>query len=496
MKTSVPNIAQQMAEASTRPHAGPASGAIDAALSSFLGVRLASNSGASRLCVALSGGRDSVVLLHALHRLVVADRLPVSLSAVHVHHGISPNADRWTGFCAEFCRACAVPLSIVRVVVPRDSGEGLEAAARRMRHAVFADCDADAVALAHHRDDQAETVLLNLLRGSGIAGAAGMLAERAQVYGPSLIRPLLDVPRTVIEDYAAEHALRWIDDESNEDTHYRRNFLRRDVLPALEEKFPGAQKSLARAAGHFAEGAALLDDLAAIDRQAVAAWSGRIALADFNALPPARARNLLRFEWIAAGFRAPDTRWIDEARRQLASTIAQSETCLVTPDGELHVYRGELHVVGHRLGMPFEPVVWQDESALPWAGGRVRFVPAIGSGIRRILFVSGELCLMARQGGEHLQLHPKRPRRTVRKLFQEASVPPWERERVPYLWCAKKLLWVGGLGVDAAFVCAADEEGLLPVFETAHTVIADESSAPVESTRTDGSFVSGAAEHH
>jgi len=496
MKTSVPDIAQQMADAPTRPHAGPASKAIDAALSSFLGVRLTSNSGPSRLCVALSGGRDSVVLLHALHRLVVSGRLLVSLSAVHVHHGISPNADQWTAFCTEFCRTCAVPLSIVRVEVPRDSGEGLEAAARRMRHAVFADCAADWLALAHHRDDQAETVLLNLLRGSGIAGAAGMLTERAQEHGPSLIRPLLEVPRYVIENYAAEHALRWIDDESNEDTHYRRNFLRREVLPALEAKFPGAQKSLARAAGHFAEGAALLDDLAAIDRQAVAAWSGRITLADFNALPPARARNLLRFEWIAAGFRAPDTRWIDEARRQLATAIAQSETCLATPDGELHVYRGELHIVGHRPEIPVESLLWHGEAELPWAGGRVRFVPVIGSGIRRSLFVSGELCLKARQGGEHLQLHTRRPRRTLRKLFQEASVPPWERERLPYLWCAEKLLWVGSVGVDAAFACAADEEGLLPVFETAETVVADESRAPLESKQADGSPESGAALHH
>ena len=495
MKTSVPDIAHQMADAPTRPHAGPASRAIDAALSSFLGVRFALNSESSRLCVALSGGRDSVVLLHALHRLVVSGRLPVSLTAVHVHHGISPNADQWTEFCAEFCRASAVPLSIVPVEVPRDSGEGLEAAARRMRHAVFADCAADWLALAHHRDDQAETVLLNLLRGSGIAGAAGMLAERAQGHGPSLIRPLLDVPHTVIEDYAAEHALRWIDDESNEDTHYRRNFLRREVLPALEEKFPGAQKSLARAAGHFAEGAALLDDLAAIDRRAVAAPSGRIALADFNALPPARARNLLRFEWIAAGFRAPDTCWIDEARRQLASTVAQSETCLMTPDGELHVYRGELHIVGHRVEMPVESLLWQGEAELPWAGGRVRFMPATGSGIRRSLFVAGDLCLKARQGGEHLQLHSKRPRRTLRKLFQEASVPPWERERLPYLWCAEKLLWVGSVGVDAAFACAADEDGLLPVFEAAETVVADESRAPLESKQADGSPESGAALH-
>ncbi len=431
-------------------------------LSAFLATRPTSG---SRLCIALSGGRDSVVLLHALSRLVASGSFPVTLSAVHVHHGISPNAEAWTEFCAGFCRHCAVPLNIVRVDVPRDSGEGLEAAARRMRHAVFADCDADWLALAHHRDDQAETVLLKLLRGAGIAGAAGMLAERPQPRGPSLIRPLLDVPRSAIEDYAVEHDLRWIEDESNDDLHYRRNFLRRDVLPRLEEKFPGAQKSLARAAGHFAEGAALLDDLAAIDHAALISPAGRLGLSGFNALSPARARNLLRFEWIAAGYRAPDARWIDEALKQLASTDALSETCLATSDGELHVYRGELHIVGHCRRPPDEPLSWAGEPELPWAGGRVRFVPVMGSGIRRALLDAGDVSLRSRQGGERLKPDARRPRRSLRKLLQEEGIPPWERTRLPFLWVGGRLAWVGRLGVDTAFACTPGEEGIMPFWE-------------------------------
>ena len=430
-------------------------------LADFLSARLKPH---ARVCVALSGGRDSVVLLHVLSRLATTDTLPISLSALHVHHGISPNADTWTEFCAEFCRQSKVPLSIVRVDVPRDSGEGLEAAARRMRHAVFTDCAADWLALAHHRDDQAETVLLNLLRGAGIAGAAGMLPERPQTRGPIVIRPLLDVPRSMLEDYAAEHALRWIEDESNDDLHYRRNFLRRDVLLRLEEKFPGAQKSLARAAGHFAEGAALLDDLAALDYAALLTQAGRIGLSGFNALSPARARNLLRFVWIAAGFRAPDTRWVEEALRQLANTDALSETCLATSDGELHVYRGELHIVGHSPSLP-DDLHWAGETELPWAGGRVRFKPVTGSGIRRSLLDAGEVLLKSRQGGERLRPDAKRPRRSLRKLLQEQAIPPWERTQLPFLWIDSQLAWVGGLGVDAAVVCAPGEEGILPVWE-------------------------------
>jgi tRNA(Ile)-lysidine synthase len=433
---------------------------LEASLARFFSSRLKPG---SRLCVALSGGRDSVVLLHALNRLLSASNY--SLAAIHVHHGLSAHADAWADFCADTCRSLGVPLSVVRVEVPRDSGEGLEGAARRMRHAAFAAADADWLVLAHHRDDQAETVLLNLLRGAGVAGAAGMQTERPQPQGPVLVRPWLDRPRTEIEAYAAEHALRWIDDESNEDVHFRRNFLRREVLPQLEEKFPGARLSLARAAEHFAQGALLLDQLAVIDRAAVVAASGRIGLSGFNALAPERAANLLRFAWADAGFRAPDTRWIDEALRQLSCTTAVSETSLTTSDGVLRVYRGELHISAHFSDLSVKPVLWSGENEVAWAGGRIRFIQVTGSGIRRTLINEGELLFRLRQGGERLQPHPKRPRRSLRNLLQESAVPPWERECLPYLWSKDRLVWVGGLGVDSAFVCASGEEGMLPVWE-------------------------------
>ncbi len=448
----------------------PAANLLQTVLATFFAARLparASPGQPARLCVGLSGGRDSVVLLHALSAMVSSGALPVTLTAVHVHHGLSPNADAWAAYCAGFAQHCAVPLLIVRVAVPRDSGEGPEAAARRMRHGVFSECAADWLALAHHRDDQAETVLLNLLRGAGIAGAAGMLAERPQPRGPNLVRPLLEVPRAALEHYAAEHALRWIDDESNEDVHLRRNYLRRDVLPRLEEKFAGAAKSLARAASHFAEASMLLDELAAIDQAALAAPSGRIVLTGFKQLSAARAGNLLRFAWTSAGFRAPDTRWIAEALRQLAATTALSETCLATVDGELHVYRGELHLIGLAPPPPDSPVPWSGEDALPWAGGRIRFVPVTGAGVRRSLLATDAVTLRARQGGERLQIHAGRHHRSLRNLLQESGIPPWRRERLPFLWCDGRLAWVGGLGIAAAMASGPGEEGILPVWDEA-----------------------------
>ncbi len=426
-------------------------------ISAFLASRVRAG---NRLCVALSGGRDSVVLLHALSCLPLRKTALLNLSAIHVHHGLSPNADAWADFCAEFCRQCAVPLQVVRVEVPRNGGEGLEAAARRLRHAAFAECSADWLALAHHRDDQAETVLLNLLRGAGVAGAAGMLAERPQRSGPVLLRPMLEVSRAEIDEYAAINALRWIDDESNEDQHYRRNFLRQSVMPRLAEKFPGAARALARTAGHLAEGALLLDELAVIDRAALATAAGRIAQQGFNALSRPRARNLLRFELVSAGFRAPDTRWIDEALRQLASPGGAAETCVATADGELHVYRGELYVVARRRPVPKEALRWNGESELPWGDGRVCFVPTVGAGVRRDLLAIGETRLDVRRGGERLQPDVRRPRRTLRNLLQETGIPPWERDRLPCLWSGSQLVWIGGLGVDATAACPASLEGI------------------------------------
>ena len=437
---------------------------IDTALSGFLKRRLRPG---EKICVGFSGGMDSVVLLHALSRLVSGAGRSVSLSAIHVHHGLSTRADEWAGFCTDFCHRCGVSLEIVRVTVPRDSGEGLEGAARRLRHGVFAECRADWLALAHHRDDQAETVLLNLLRGAGVAGAAGMLAERPQSCGPTLVRPLLAIPRHAIEMYAAEHGLPWIDDESNADRRFRRNFLRHEILPRLETTFSGAGKSLARAAGHFAEASGLLDDLAGIDRVAASAASGRIALAALNGLPQARARNLLRHAWTAAGFQAPDTRWIDEALKQLATADALSELRVATTEAALHVYRGELYLVRLSDGPPAEPLSWSGQDVLPWAGGRVRFRVAIGHGIGRGLLDGAEVVLKARQGGERLQADARRPRRSLRNLLQEAAVPPWERLCLPMLWVNGRLAWVGGIGCDAAFACPPGEEGLLPLWESA-----------------------------
>lgn len=419
-------------------------------LAAFFRPRLAQG---RRLCVGLSGGRDSVVLLDAL----VAAGLDAELSAIHVHHGLSPHAGAWADFCAALCARLGVPLRIVRVAVARAGGCGLEAAARQARYAAYRTVAADWLALAHHRDDQAETVLLNLLRGAGVSGLAAMPAERELPGGPRLVRPLLERPAADLQAWAARRGLGWVEDESNRDTTLRRNHLRHRILPALAAVFPDPAGSLARGAGHCAEAAGLLAELAALDRAAVVS-GGRIACAGLAALSPARARNLLRAELRAAGLPMPDARWLDEALRQLAAAGPGEGPCLDCGEGFVAAFGGRVHIGRHTP--PPVPAAWSGERELPWAGGLLRFVPATGAGIAAARLAAGAWRLAPRAGGERLRPAAGRPRRPVKKLLQEAALPPWERARLPFLWCGDTLVAVGGIGIEADWACPPGAAGL------------------------------------
>ena len=299
----------------------------------FLAARLQPD---AHLWLGLSGGCDSVVLLHILSRLGLGN-----VSAIHVHHGLSPNADAWAEFCAGYCERLAIPLTIRNVTVDASSGLGLEAAARAARYAAFAECAGGNLLLAQHRGDQAETVLFNLLRGTGVTGAAGMPAERR--FGKlQLLRPLLDVSRAEIESYASAEGLAWITDESNADTGLTRNFLRHETLTAISQRFPSAEASLAKAAKHFAEAAGLLDELAAQDWQMVSEGDAA-CMRVLRQLSLPRLKNLLRHRLRCLGWQVPVTSRLDEFSRQLQSAALDRHPELVLPDGKMRVAGGLLH---------------------------------------------------------------------------------------------------------------------------------------------------------
>ena len=376
-----------------------------------------------RILVGLSGGVDSVVLLHALSRALPRVR------AAHVNHGLSPNAGRWAAFCRRLCRRLDVPLTVRRVRVAR-RGEGVEAAARTARYAAFAKLPFDVLALAHQLDDQAETVLMNLLRGAGPRGASGMPA-RSSFRGRALIRPLLEVPREAILAYARERQLPWIEDESNLSDAYARNYIRLHIAPLLAQRYPRWREALARSARHFAR-------------------------ADANAAGALR-------EFLAArGLRAPSEAKLVDMLRQL--TRAAPGTRIKHDGAELRVYRGEVRVAPLRKPGAFQPIAWHGERklVLPALGGELRFRRARGKGIDARWIEAGEMQVKLRSGGERLQPDARRPRRTLKNLFQEAGVPPWERERLPLLYCGEQLVWAPGLGVDARYAAAQRHNGWVP----------------------------------
>ena len=294
------------------------------------------------MCVGLSGGCDSLALLHLLAGLGLGERL----QALHVHHGLSANAGRWAEFCADHCRRLGVAFTLERVTVDRASGLGPEAAARAARYAAFARCPADVLLLGHHQGDQAETVLFNLLRGAGVAGAAAIPGER-RAGQLCILRPLLAVSRGEIEAWARVHGLAWITDESNEDTGLTRNFLRHDVLPLLASRFPGVERNLARAAANFAEADALLGELARSDWH-VAADGEALRLAKLRELSLPRLKNLLRYRLRELGWHAPAAARLEEFACQLQTAGADRHPALELDEGRMVAGRGLLRWLAGR----------------------------------------------------------------------------------------------------------------------------------------------------
>jgi tRNA(Ile)-lysidine synthase len=412
-----------------------------------------------RLAVGLSGGLDSVVLLHLLREL--SSRQGFVLSAWHVHHGLSAGADQWQVFCERLCAALEVPLEVRRVKVGTGQGRGLEAAARQARYSAFAEIDAEWLALAHQRDDRIETMLFNLLRGSGPNGAAGMPAWRPVAPGSRLrlIRPLLEVSREELARHAVARGIEWIVDDSNADLRHARNYLRLEVLPLLRKRFPGCDETLARAAVHFSEADALLEQLAAGDAEA--ACSGeRIAVAEMARLGEARACNLLRHLLRQASLPMPDRARLLEAVRQLIHAAPDRQVAIDLGQRVLRRHRGEAWLVSK--APPALEREWRGEAFLPWGDGLVNFVSGLGQGIRLDRLAGQRLVLRQRRGGERIQPDLRRPRRELGKFLQEAGVPPWEREILPLLCCGDEMVWAPGIGIDCTWRCEEGEAGLLP----------------------------------
>lgn len=417
-----------------------------------------------RLTVGLSGGVDSMLLLDLGAGL--AREFGIELSALHVHHGLSPNADAWAAFCAAECAARGVPFALARVAVARGGGTSVEAEARAARHRAFAGLAVDAVALAHHADDQAETLLLQLLRGAGPPGLAAMPAERKPAAGPVLVRPFLALPRSLLDAAALARGLSWVEDESNADLRLRRNYLRAEVAPRLAAAFPGYPQTLARAAAHQADAARLADELAALDAAEGLGCDpvdgptlARACLERAAAVGGHRARNLLRWFLHRHALAAPSAARLDAMLRQLTGAAPDARVRLAHDGAEVGVHRGQIMV--HAPSFAWDARRWTGEAAIELPHGRLSFTAVEGQGIA--IHPEGDtgLELRRRSGGERLRPGPGRARQLLTHLFQQHGIPAWRRDAWPLVFRDGVLVAVPGIGVDPACARADRQPGIV-----------------------------------
>jgi len=405
----------------------------------------------ARFLVAFSGGMDSTVLLHALAASREQHGKPVI--GVHINHGLHAEADNWDRHCREVAADFCVPYIGRKVHVAEDAGSGLEAAARAARYAALLQLvrDGDWLLSAHHEDDQAETLLLNLLRGSGLAGLAGIAA--LQKFGPgSLLRPLLGIPGSALHDYAREYELKWIEDPSNQDTRFDRNYLRRQVLPLLAARWPAVAARFRQSAELASESSQLLADLADLDLQQLGG-PARLSVAALAELSLARQRNVLRRAIRLCGLPpAPATR-LYQAVHELIPARSDAQPLVDWPGAELRRYRDQLYVLA-----PAEAETSATQRCLSDRHSRVDLGPGqgeltlvndIAGGISRDAVTAG-LEVRYRAGGEEIRPSGRRHTRKLKKLLQDEGVVPWMRQRLPLLFAGDRLVAVADL-------CIADE---------------------------------------
>lgn len=410
---------------------------------------------------------DSHVLLHALTQLRAT--WPLSLRAIHVDHGLQPTSGDWAQHCKRVCVDLDVNCVIERIEVINQGKDGLEAAARHGRYTCFRQhLDSGEVLLtAHHQDDQAETVLLQLLRGTGVQGLAGV-SPRAPLGAGWLVRPLLAFSRRALEHYARVENLRWIEDPSNRDLRHGRNLLRHKVFPALQGHWPTAARQLAQAAQHATEAAGLLDEMARADLGSCQIEAG-LQVPTLAQLPVSRRRNVLRY-WIREqGFQAPAAVLLGRISA-LVDHLPRTHQAEIRWGGvALHRYRDLLMLRPVSLTPPAEPPSdWDGRGSLwlPAAGVRLRLSPTSGDGLARQRLDGASLQVRFRQGGERCQLPGRQHHHKLKKLLQAAGVPPWERARLPLLYVNNALAAIGDRWVCEPYAARPGEPGWAVVLET------------------------------
>lgn len=442
------------------------------------GAQLKNHPQLRRFVVGYSGGLDSHVLLHWLAQR----QLPQQVSAIYIDHGLQSASAAWGEHCAAVCAALGIALHIVRTDARPERGESPEAAARRVRYAAFAaHLDAHSALLtAQHADDQAETLLLQLLRGSGVHGLAAM-PPLARLGAGWLLRPFLKVTHSALCAYAEAHDLQWIEDPSNQDAGFDRNYLRHQVLPLVQQRWPAWQRTLGRSAQLCAETAACLDEVAAYDLSAVqGAQSNQLTIPALQALSVARQRNVVRYWLRQLALPVPEAGQLQQLL-QVLNAAQDRNPCVAWTGAEVRRYRQSLYALPPLTKHDAQRVfIWRMEHGI-WPVlelpglGRLYLEPSLGAGLRPAVLESAALLVRFRQGGERFRPLGRAHSQELKKLLQDAGIPPWERARLPLLYqvpvaptvapASQRLLAVSGLGIAADCVAEAGAWGWQPVFQ-------------------------------
>ncbi|MEJ2611385.1 MAG: tRNA lysidine(34) synthetase TilS [Candidatus Thiodiazotropha sp.] len=412
--------------------------------------------------LAFSGGLDSCVLLHLLAEL--RPKLAYPLQAIHVHHGLQSGANSWQSHCEALCSAYDIPLQSLSLNLSPKSGQSLEALAREARYESISQCMAagDLLLTAQHQDDQAETLLLQLMRGSGPAGLAAMpLLAR---FEPGwLARPLLQESRQTLEEYARQQGLNWQEDPSNRDQRFDRNFIRHQVMPLLRSRWPSASVTLSRAARFSGELLALANEELEEDLLQVRCDNSEaLSISALRTFHSVRLRHLLR-HWLAqCGASMPSSKKLARIERELVFGRIDASPLVVWGGWEMRRYRDQLFLAPSKPPeQPLETIIWRDKQTLelPRGLGRLIAIPE-EVGLKATRWREAEVEIRFRHGGERCQPQGRDYHRPLKKLLQEWGIPPWERDQLPLIYLDGELAAIPGRLICQPFVAAEGEAAI------------------------------------
>ncbi len=414
--------------------------------------------------VAYSGGCDSHVLLHAL--AAIRDQLPeTKISALHVNHGLAEEADHWAAHCEQVAAGLGVAFQAVSVDGMGEAGESPEAAARQARYHVFKQmmAEGDGLLLAHHEDDQGETLLLQLFRGAGVRGLAAMPRHTTLAKG-WLGRPLLSLSRRRLRDYANEAGLNWIEDPGNQSQDFDRNFLRHNIIPDLLPRWPALAHTLARAAQHQSAASRLLDERAAEDMAVLAgSRSGCLSIRGLSLLSRERQDNVLRY-WIRMhGLLSPSFVQLQRIQVEVLSARDDAQPQVGWAGSVVRRYRDDLYLLSAKLDVSnSESLSWDLKTELRLSDGRcLKLERRQGAGLKASLQGRSDVSVRFRQGGEVCRPLGRKQAHRLKTLWQEWGVPPWERNRIPLIYAGGEIIQVLGYCICEPWQANADEAGLI-----------------------------------